>query len=134
MKYFSDSPERTREIARKFAESLKGGDIVALGGDLGAGKTVFVKGVAAALGVKAEIVSPTFTIFNRYDGGTLGLNHFDLYRLKGYAEAEAAGLAEFIGTAGTVTVIEWAENVPEITADYSVMLRGVGSEREIEIV
>ena len=83
-----------------------------LRGELGAGKTAFVKGLAAALGITDEVTSPTFTLMNVYRGA-LTLYHFDVYRLHSGEEAYAAGLTEFFGEAGSVSCIEWWENVAD---------------------
>ena len=80
-KYVTNSPEETYALARRLAQQLKGGCTIALDGGLGAGKTVFVQGLAAGLGIEKPILSPTFTIVRQYNG-RLPLNHFDVYRLE----------------------------------------------------
>lgn len=112
MTYVSKSESDTYKIAAEFAATLNGGEIVLLSGELGAGKTAFVKGLAAALGITDEVTSPTFTLMNVYRG-TLTLYHFDVYRLHSGEEAYAAGLTEFFGEAGSVSCIEWWENVAD---------------------
>jgi len=112
MTYVSKSESDTYKIAAEFAATLKGGEIVLLSGELGAGKTAFVKGLAAALGIADEVTSPTFTLMNVYRGA-LTLYHFDVYRLRSGEEAYAAGLTEFFGEAGSVSCIEWWENVAD---------------------
>ncbi len=103
------SEDETIEAARQFAERLPGGSIVLLFGDLGAGKTAFVRGLAAGLGRDPDAVSsPTFTLIQRYDGNP-PLYHVDLYRLQ-EAEAEDLGLEE-LWTSGGVVAIEWAEKL-----------------------
>ena len=82
--FVSSSPEFTMSIAAKLSESLSGGEIVALRGGLGMGKTCFVKGLAAGLGFSGEVTSPTFAIVNEYIGGRLNLFHFDMYRITGW--------------------------------------------------
>ena len=82
MEFISKSDFNTRELGESFAKGLKPGDVVCLTGDLGAGKTTFTKGIAKALGVPYEPVSPTFNLVNAYDGEKVSLYHFDLYRLK----------------------------------------------------
>ena len=106
MKYFSDSVERTYEIAKNLAETLSGGEIILLYGELGAGKTTFTKGLAKALGIEKTVKSPTFTILKSYQG-RLTLNHFDMYRLKEKSDAQELGFEEVIGDINSVTVIEW---------------------------
>lgn len=112
MTYVSKSESDTYKIAAEFAATLNGGEIVLLSGELGAGKTAFVKGLAAALGITDEVTSPTFTLMNVYRGA-MTLYHFDVYRLHSGEEAYAAGLTEFFGEAGSVSCIEWWENVAD---------------------
>jgi tRNA threonylcarbamoyladenosine biosynthesis protein TsaE len=106
--YDSSGPDATAEIARRVARDLSPGDAVALVGPLGAGKTVFVKGLAKALGLPGDAAtSPTFTLINEY-GGPVPLYHVDLYRLEDPAEIEELGLHEYFDGPGIVAV-EWAE-------------------------
>ncbi len=108
--YLSSSERATVEFAKKYSASLSAGDVVLLQGDLGAGKTVFCKGLALGLGIKDEIVSPTYAYMNDYSGK---LYHYDCYRLSGGAEAEKLGLTDYFGGKG-VCVIEWAENIADV--------------------
>ena len=108
--YLSGSERATVEFAKKYAASLSAGDVVLLQGDLGAGKTVFCKGLALGLGIKDEIVSPTYAYMNDYSGK---LYHYDCYRLSNGAEAEKLGLTDYFGGKG-VCVIEWAENIADV--------------------
>lgn len=108
--YLSGSERATVEFAKKYAASLSAGDVVLLQGDLGAGKTVFCKGLALGLGIKDEIVSPTYAYMNDYSGK---LYHYDCYRLSSGAEAEKLGLTDYFGGKG-VCVIEWAENIVDV--------------------
>ena len=107
MKYYTRSEEDTLRLAGRLAQALKPGDSVLLHGDLGAGKSVFARGVGRALGVTGAMPSPTFTLLIPYEG-TQKLYHFDLYRLNDPEEFYAAGLDEFIGGDG-VALIEWPE-------------------------
>ena len=108
----SESPEETFEVGRRIGERLEGGELILLSGELGAGKTVFVKGVAAALGIdRDEVTSPSFTLVNRYDG-RYTLYHLDLYRLDdGPGAAHAVDLDELLREEGAVIIIEWAERM-----------------------
>lgn len=106
----TNSPEETFELAKKYAALLKKNDVVLLGGDMGAGKTVFCKGVAAGLGITAEITSPTYAYMNDYDGV---LYHYDCYRLSGGEQALSLGLTDYFD-AGGVCLIEWAENIADV--------------------
>ncbi len=107
----SNSEEETYSLGFELGKSLKGGEVIALEGRLGAGKTVFTKGLAAALGVKVPVTSPTFTILNVYEGESLKVYHIDAYRLHGGEEAYNAGLTEFFEAKNGVCVIEWASNI-----------------------
>jgi len=104
------SERGTRLLARRLAASFRGDEIVLLTGELGAGKTVFVKGIAAGLGLKntRQVVSPTFTLINVYQA-RVPILHLDLYRLGGRAEIRDLGFEEAIGEA--VILIEWGERV-----------------------
>jgi tRNA threonylcarbamoyladenosine biosynthesis protein TsaE len=109
----SNSEKDTQNIAAEFAKSLKSGDVVALFGDLGAGKTAFARGVATALGADSEKVSsPTFTLVNEYDGD-LNIYHFDVYRLESASVSELDWIDEYLFGDG-VCLIEWAEYILEV--------------------
>lgn len=107
------SPEATFELARQFAAKLKPKDLLLLTGELGAGKTRFVQGLAAGLGVPVAtyVRSPSFILMNKYDGGRLPLYHFDFYRLHDVGELADLGLEEIVDGDG-VTVVEWADRFP----------------------
>jgi tRNA threonylcarbamoyladenosine biosynthesis protein TsaE len=109
----SRSAGETFEFGRSIASGLKRGDVLALKGDLGAGKTHFVKGVARGLGIEVEVTSPTFTLIHEYSGGGLPLYHIDLYRLDSAEEALRIGLDEYLRSDG-VTAIEWADKFSEL--------------------
>jgi len=110
----SVSADQTWEIARLIGEKLRKGDVLALSGELGSGKTCFTGGLARGLGVdeKYRITSPTFTLINEYQG-RFKLYHFDVYRLNGYSEFEDLGYEEYFCSDGIV-VIEWAEKIVKI--------------------
>jgi tRNA threonylcarbamoyladenosine biosynthesis protein TsaE len=97
-------------FGERWAADLKGGEIFALTGVLGAGKTQLVKGLARGLGYRGEVTSPTFTLVNEYVGGRLPLIHIDLYRIDSEAEAVAFGIEEYLPSRG-VTVVEWPEKI-----------------------
>ena len=110
----SVSAEQTREIAHFIGGKLRKGDVLALSGELGSGKTCFTGGLARGLGVdeKYQITSPTFTLINEYPA-RCKLYHFDVYRLNGYSEFEDLGYEEYFYSDGVV-VIEWAEKIVQI--------------------
>lgn len=112
MKYQSNSPEETKKIAEDFAKRLSPGSVVTLDGDLGAGKTAFVQGMAKGLDITDYISSPTFTIVNCYEGW-LPLYHFDVYRICDCDEMYEIGYEEYINSEG-ICVIEWSDLIHEI--------------------
>lgn len=130
----SHSPGETFELGRRIAATLRGGEVLALDGELGAGKTQFVKGLAAGLGHDSDVTSPTFTLIHEYTGGRLPLYHFDFYRLESEDEAIRAGLDDYLGGNG-VLAIEWAGKFPALLPGTTRWLRfrtGDGDTREIE--
>lgn len=132
VKYVSNSAEETFELGMQTAQSLNSGDVVALYGGLGAGKTVFAKGIAKGLGINDEVVSPTFTILREYKGKQT-LNHFDLYRIEDEEELLHIGFYEYLGGEG-ICVIEWAQNAEDIPPCIEVQFTGSGADqRMIEI-
>lgn len=137
MEYFSQSEEQTLALGKKLGEQLRGGEIITLSGDLGAGKTVFTKGIALGLGVSDTVVSPTFTLMNEY-AGRLNLYHYDAYRLQSGQEAENAGLVEFFGATDGVCVIEWWQNIADVLRRYKTVRVQIQktdeNTRKIEIV
>jgi tRNA threonylcarbamoyladenosine biosynthesis protein TsaE len=102
----SASPADTERLAARLAADLVGGDLVTVSGDLGAGKTTFVRGAARALGVEAPVTSPTYTIGNRY-AGRVGVSHLDLYRFEAVSEPDWADLEPYFE--GAVVFVEWPE-------------------------
>jgi tRNA threonylcarbamoyladenosine biosynthesis protein TsaE len=104
----SHSPAETAALGEQWGRTALSGLVIGLCGDLGAGKTQFVKGLARGLGIEAHVQSPTFALVNIYAGGRLTLFHLDLYRMDTPEQIVTAGLEEYLQPAG-VTVIEWAE-------------------------
>ncbi len=132
MKYRTTSENDTFILASALAEMLAPGDTVMLHGDLGAGKSVFARGVARALGVTGAMPSPTFTLLIPYEGRQK-LYHFDLYRLNDPDEFYAAGLDEFIGGDG-IAVVEWpemADIMPEPALDVYISRSDAGVDERI---
>ena len=109
----SRSPGETFEIGRKLGEASSPGEVYALDGDLGAGKTVFCKGFAQGLRILETVSSPTFTILQIYEDGRLPLYHFDVYRIADPEEMEEVGLYEYLEGDG-VCLIEWAQRIDEL--------------------
>ncbi len=120
MSITTHSPEETEAFARNLAASLKEGDILALTGDLGAGKTHFTRGLANGLNIPADVAisSPTFSIVQEYSGGRLPLYHFDFYRLESPHDLLDLGWDDYLD-AGAITVIEWADKFPELLPPHT---------------
>ena len=115
MQLHSQNLTETGRIAAAFARTLKPGDCISLEGDLGAGKTAFTKALAAAMGIQAEVTSPTYAYMNDYEGR---LYHFDFYRLSSGEDAEALGLTDYFYQ-DAVCVFEWAVNVSDVIPEHT---------------
>ena len=129
--FISKSREQTEQFATEYAKTLKPYDVVLLDGDMGAGKTVFAKGVARGLGIEEEVTSPTYAYMNDYDGRRF---HYDCYRIESVAQAENLGLADYFEMGG-VCLVEWAQNIAPLLPKKvkRVCIRKVSeNEREIE--
>ena len=116
--FISNSPTETEAIGRRLAEHISVGSILALKGDLGSGKTSFVKGLVAGLDSSASVTSPTFTILHEYRGGRLPVYHFDFFRVEDRQSVERLGLDDYFFGDG-LSVIEWADRFPEFIPDHA---------------
>lgn len=117
--FYSSSEADTVNFGREYAKSLKPGDVILLSGGLGAGKTHLVKGIALGLGIRDEVVSPTYAYMNEYGGK---LFHFDFYRISSSAQAEMLGLTEYFGK-DNICVAEWAENIADVLPEKCRRIR-----------
>ena len=130
------SEEETREFGKAFAAKLVPGSVVAIYGDLGAGKTRLVQGICQGLGIPGHVASPTFTIVHEYRGKTATVFHFDFYRIRSLEEVAELGFEEYIRT-DTICLLEWAEKVkpllPVRRYDVTLALGKDSSERQITI-
>ncbi len=122
MVFESTSSQMTFEFAKKIGENLKSGDVLCLDGDLGVGKTVFTKGVAAGLGIKDDVSSPTFTLIQEYYGGRLPLYHFDVYRIDGLWDMDDLGYEEYFYGEG-VCLVEWGSMIKELFPENTIYVR-----------
>ncbi len=110
-RFISNSPKETEQFASEFAKMLREHDFIAFFGDLGSGKTAFVRGMARTLCPKAKVSSPTFAIVNEYTGGTLEIYHFDMYRIFDDDNLYSTGFYDYFDRPGVI-VTEWSENIP----------------------
>lgn len=124
------SPEETGRLGAAFASLVRPGDIISLTGDLGAGKTRYVQGLAAGLGVYEHVTSPTFTIIKEYTTGRLPLYHFDVYRLENQRELEGLGYEDYFFGEG-ITVIEWGDKVSGLIPDNALNIDIQRSETRV---
>jgi tRNA threonylcarbamoyladenosine biosynthesis protein TsaE len=134
--FISHSPTETETLGEKFGRAAQRGWVIALRGDLGAGKTQFVRGVARGLGGAGRVHSPTFTLVNEYAGGRLKLFHLDLYRLETAEQILSAGVEEYLSPDG-ISVIEWAERIAQREprgAHFKLVKIEVTGERERKII
>ena len=133
MERYSASERETEALGEALVERLSPGAVVAFTGDLGAGKTAFVRGMARGLDIPQRVTSPTFTIVNEYEGGRLPLFHFDLYRLGSSDELFDIGWEDFLRRGG-ICAVEWSENVADALEPDTVFIdirRGDGPEDRV---
>lgn len=133
--FFSQSENDTIAVACDFASELRGGDVVAFRGGMGMGKTVFVRGCVCALGVDADVSSPTFSIVNDY-GGKINIYHFDMYRVESWDSLYSTGFFDYMND-NSILFIEWSENIENVLPENTIYVnftRGENdNERRIEI-
>lgn len=135
MERYSASEGETEAIGTELVQRLSPGAVVAFTGDLGAGKTAFVRGMAKGLDIAQRVTSPTFTIVNEYEGGRLPLFHFDMYRLSSEDELFDIGWEDFLRRGG-ICAVEWSENIAgalEDTVRVDIRRGDADTERVISI-
>lgn len=132
MVLISNSPAETVRIGRILGEGLNTGDVVALTGELGSGKTCLTQGIARGLGVPEDyaVISPTFTLINEYPGRVAALFHVDLYRLQGVADLADMGYEEYL-SGGGVLVVEWADKIREAVPDGALCVAMTYQEENV---
>ena len=125
-KIITNSFEETQQLGLDLAQKLKGGEVVALHGDLGSGKTTFMQGLAKGLGIKRNIISPTFIIMRTYQiegkKNLQNLYHVDLYRIESENDVEGLGLLELIGEEENIVAIEWPEKIEKILPKNTITI------------
>ncbi len=133
METLTRSPEETEALAAELAGRLAPGDVVTVTGELGSGKTTFVRGACVALGVRERVTSPTYTIGHRYHGDEVEVSHLDLYRFQGVSAAEWGDLEPYFEQA--IAFVEWPEAGKGVLPPprYAVRLRHAGGGRAVEI-
>jgi tRNA threonylcarbamoyladenosine biosynthesis protein TsaE len=119
--FISNSPGETEQFGRNFARKIDKGTVIGLKGELGTGKTQFVKGLAAGLGSVAEVTSPTFTLIHEYSGARLPIYHFDFFRINHRQSAEQLGLDDYFFGEG-VSVIEWADKFADLIPEHAIWI------------
>jgi tRNA threonylcarbamoyladenosine biosynthesis protein TsaE len=129
----TDTPEETEALAAGLARRLVPGDVVTVAGELGSGKTTFVRGACEALGVRERVTSPTYTIGHRYHADGVEVSHLDLYRFQGVSAAEWGDLEPYFD--GTIAFVEWPEAGEGVLprARFAVRLRHAGGGRSVAI-
>lgn len=110
LKFVTNTPEETENLAEKLAKTLNGGEIIAFKGSMGMGKTCFTRGLAKGLGFNGQVSSPTFAIVNEYLGGRLALYHFDMYRIESWEDLYSCGYFDYMEMGGVIAA-EWSENI-----------------------
>lgn len=134
-KYKTSSAEETINLGKRLGERLRGGDIIAFRGGLGAGKTTMTRGIALGMGLRDEVSSPTFALVNEYLG-PLRLCHFDMYRISGALDLESTGFFDYLSD-DCVIAIEWSENIADELPNGCIVIEFSdisGEAREITII
>lgn len=137
MRVVTNSPEETIEFAKSVGKKLKGGDVIAYIGGLGAGKTTFTRGLSIGLGIGDTVASPTFALVNEYrsDSSDVTLYHFDMYRITSSLDLETTGFYDYMDD-NNIMAVEWSENIRDSLPENTVFIkitRLSDNKREIEI-
>ncbi|HAH78130.1 MAG TPA: tRNA (adenosine(37)-N6)-threonylcarbamoyltransferase complex ATPase subunit type 1 TsaE [Ruminococcaceae bacterium] len=128
----TSSPEETELLGQKIGARLKGGEVLALFGGMGAGKTVLTRGIARGLGVAEGVSSPTFALVHEYDG-RLKIYHFDMFRVESWDDLYSTGFFDFLDS-GAVLIVEWSENIENALPESAVRIRLAPGRTERERV
>lgn len=135
-KYITNNVSETEALAKKLGTAVPSGSVIAMFGDLGAGKTAFTRGFAKGMGIDCDVSSPTFALVNEYRGAQRTLYHFDMYRISGWDDLYSTGYFDYLD-AGNCLIIEWSENIeailPEDCIRVTITKTENFTERNIEI-
>lgn len=129
--FISHSAAETEAFGEKIGRFVNNNSVIALFGDLGAGKTAFTRGVARGMGITADVSSPTFALVNEYRSGDKCLYHFDMYRISGWDDLYSTGYFDYVES-GAVLVIEWSENIESVLPDNHIRIEISKCENENE--
>lgn len=121
--FITNNLRETQKIAEDIAQQLKGGEIIALHGELGSGKTTFAQGLAKGLGITKRIISPTFIIMRTYKTGSKNFYHIDLYRVESQNDIEGLGIKEILADKNVIVAIEWAEKIQTLLPQERIDMR-----------
>lgn len=119
--FITHSPAETEAAAKKFAETLRGGEVLAFRGGMGAGKTAFVRGLADGLQVQGEVSSPTFALVHEYPG-KIPLYHFDMYRITDWDDLYSTGFFDYLDQPNAVLAIEWSEQIEDALPEHTIFI------------
>ncbi|MBE6770715.1 MAG: tRNA (adenosine(37)-N6)-threonylcarbamoyltransferase complex ATPase subunit type 1 TsaE [Ruminococcaceae bacterium] len=135
--YITHSPAETEKIGEMLGKTVKDGSVVAMFGDLGAGKTAFTRGFVRGMGIDCDVSSPTFALVNEYRGAKHTVYHFDMYRISGWDDLYSTGYFDYLDAGGCL-IIEWSENIeailPEDCIRVTITKTDDFNERNIEII
>ncbi len=121
MKFYSESSSQTENLGKQIASKLKGNEVIAFYGDLGAGKTTLTRGIADFFNLKNKVCSPTFAILNEYESSKVRLYHFDMYRIASLEDLESTGFFDYLGEG--VFIIEWSENIDKYLPKQTIKIK-----------
>ena len=132
MEVYSKSFLETEALGKKFASKLKGNEVIAFYGDLGAGKTTFTRGIADFFNLKHEVSSPTFSLVNEYETPQIKIYHFDMYRINSLEDLESTGFFDYLGKG--IFIIEWSENIDIYLPDETIKIKIENNDQNSRII
>lgn len=132
MEVYSKSFLETEALGKKFASKLKGNEVIAFYGDLGAGKTTFTRGIADFFNLKHEVSSPTFSLVNEYETPQIKIYHFDMYRINSLEDLESTGFFDYLGKG--IFIIEWSENIDRYLPEETIKIKIENKDQNSRII